>query len=510
MYRLALVSVSDKTGLVEFLSPLVKQGLTVVSTGGTAEHLKKNGINVKHVSEVTGFPEVMDGRVRTLHPKIHMSLLARSHVSEDMNLLREHHLEPFDLVIGNLYPFEKALGEGHSDLELAEYIDIGGPCLLRAAAKNYSSITVISDPEDYTWISREAPVNLGDRKKLAAKVFLHISSYDAMISQHLGAGLGENRGDSKDFAVACALVDKLRYGENPQQKAFWFRLKGSKLGLHEAEILHGKQLSYNNIVDLDSASKTLQEFAEPCVVGVKHSNPCGVAVGVDGLHATARAVRADPISIFGGIVATNVEVTLAMAQELDRIFLECIVAPEFSQQALDLLTKKKNLRILKWPNIRKRMIHLEVKSISGGLLVQTPDDVGGWNTDWKILGQEPGEEIKKDLLMSWKVAAHLKSNSIAICGQGQTLGLGMGQVNRVDAVIHAIERKKLHHQDYRDNLVLASDAFFPFVDSIERIHDAGIRWVIQPGGSVRDQEIFSKAQQLGINLIITGRRHFYH
>ena len=506
MYRMALVSVSDKTGLVEFLSPLVKQGLTVVSTGGTAEHLKKNGITVKHVSEVTGFPEVMDGRVRTLHPKIHMALLARTNKPEDMTLLREHNLVPYDLVIGNLYAFEKALGEGHDELELAEYIDIGGPCLLRAAAKNYNSITVISDPTDYDWISQKVQLDLSDRKKLAAKVFTHIASYDAMIGMHLG----QLPGESQDFALGGSLVDTLRYGENPQQKAFWFRLKGASLGLHEAEFLHGKHLSYNNIVDLDSAAKTLQEFTEPCVVGVKHNNPCGVAIGASGIEATTRAIKADPVSIFGGIVATNVEVSLAMAQEFDKIFLECIIAPGFSKEALSVLTKKKNIRLLCWPNIKKGKAQLEVRSISGGLLVQSADEVGGWGPDWKIIGDEPAENVKRDLLMSWKVAAHLKSNSIAICGSGQTLGLGMGQVNRVDAVAHAIERRTLHHKDFRGELVLASDAFFPFADSIERIHEAGIRWVIQPGGSVRDPEVFNKAKECGVNLIITGRRHFYH
>ncbi len=503
MYRLALVSVSDKTGLAEFLSPLVKDGLTIVSTGGTLEYLKKNNIPVKHVSEITGFPEVMDGRVRTLHPRIHMSLLARTYDPDDMALLKKEGLTPFDLVIGNLYPFEKSLEENLDEREQAEYIDIGGPCLLRAAAKSYESITVICDPQDYQWIEKKT-LSLDERRKLAAKVFVHVSSYDAMISQHLGMPL------EKDFSLGGALVDKLRYGENPQQEAYWYRSKGDKDGLHTAQFLHGKQLSFNNIVDLDAAVKTLQEFEEPCVVGVKHNNPCGVAVAKSGLEALKKAIAADPISIFGGIVAVNVDVSLDMAKELDKIFLECIVAPSFSGEALDVLKKKKNLRLLEWKNIRKRKSQLEVKSVQGGILVQTSDVVGSWDDKWKVVGEMPSEALRSDLLFTWKVCAHLKSNAIAIGSNGQTLGLGMGQVNRVEAVDHAVGRMKLHHGNIGGHLVLASDAFFPFADSMERIHAAGIKWVIQPGGSMRDEEVLSKAAACGITVILTGRRHFYH
>ncbi len=500
MFKYGLVSVSDKTGLLEFLKPLVEKGLRVVSTGGTADLLKKSGIPVVHVSEVTGFPEVMDGRVRTLNPRIHMSLLARQYDKGDMDLLKEHKLEPFDLVVGNLYPFEEALKENLDARELMEYIDIGGPCLLRAAAKSYETITVVCDPADYKSVLE----NNYDRKKLAAKVFSHISTYDAMIAQQLNPVAG------KDHSLGGKLVEELRYGENPQQKAFWYRTPGSIGGLHTAEVLQGKQLSYNNIVDLEAASRTLIEFAGPCMVGVKHANPCGVGTGKSGIEAAKKCVGSDPVSIFGGIIAINQTIDGEVAKLLENIFLECIVAPDFSDSAMEILQKKKNLRLLKWKDISEKNSSLEIKTVRGGFLVQSADDVGDWNPDWKIIGEKPSHEMKSDLMFAWKVCAHLKSNAIAIAGGGQTLGLGMGQVNRVEAVEHAIQRKNLHHKDFKGTAVLASDAFFPFADSIEKINSVGIRWVIQPGGSVRDEEVIAKARECGINMVLTGVRHFYH
>lgn len=502
MYKYGLVSVSDKTGLLEFIKPLVEKGLKVVSTGGTAELLKKNGIPVIHVSEVTGFPEVMDGRVRTLNPRIHMSLLARQYDKGDMDLLREHKLEPFDLVVGNLYPFEQALKENLDDRELMEYIDIGGPCLLRAAAKSYETITVICDPADYKSVLEGSY----DRKKLAAKVFAHISTYDSMIAQKLN----ESAVPGKDFSVGGKVVEELRYGENPQQKAYWYRRPGSESGLHDAEILQGKQLSYNNIVDLEAASRTLIEFDEPCMVGVKHANPCGVGVDKTSFEAAKKCITSDPVSIFGGIIAINQTVDGEIAKLLENIFLECIVAPNFSADALEIFKKKKSLRLLKWKDIAKKSPSLEVKTIRGGFLVQNSDEVGAWNGEWKIIGEEPSPALKQNLMFAWKVCAHLKSNAIAIAGGGQTLGLGMGQVNRVEAVEHAIQRKNFHHKDFKGDVVLASDAFFPFADSIEKINSVGIRWVIQPGGSVRDEEVIAKARECGINMVLTGVRHFYH
>ncbi len=501
MFRWGLVSVSDKTGLIEFIKPLVDKGLKVVSTGGTAEFLKKHGVPVTPVNEVTGFPEVMDGRVRTLHPRIHMSLLARQYDKDDMALLKEHNLLPFDLVVGNLYPFEEALKENLEPRELMEYIDIGGPCLLRAAAKSHETITVVCDPADYSAILS----GNYDRRKLAAKVFSHVSAYDSMIARELS---GDTPG--KDFSLGGKIVEELRYGENPQQKALWYRTPGTLGGLHEAEVLQGKQLSFNNIVDLEAASRTLIEFAGPCMVGVKHANPCGVGVGATGLEAAKKCISSDPVSIFGGIIAFNQTVDEDVAQLLENIFLECIVAPEFNAAALEIFKKKKNLRLLKWKNISHKAAALEVKTVRGGFLIQNSDDVGSWNASWKIVGQEPNEKTRENLMFAWRVCAHLKSNAIAIAGEGQTLGLGMGQVNRVEAVEHAIQRKLSHHKDFKGEAVLASDAFFPFADSIEKISDAGIRWVIQPGGSVRDEEVIAKARECGINMVLTGVRHFYH
>jgi phosphoribosylaminoimidazolecarboxamide formyltransferase / IMP cyclohydrolase len=500
MFQYSLVSVSDKTGLIEFIKPLVEQGLKVVSTGGTAEFLKKHGVSVIPVHEVTGFPEVMDGRVRTLNPRIHMSLLARQYDKGDMALLKEHKLQPFDLVVGNLYPFESALKENLDARELMEYIDIGGPCLLRAAAKSYETITVVCDPMDYQSILE----NNYDRKRLAAKVFAHVSAYDSMIARELGNGTG------KDFSLGGKIVEELRYGENPQQKAFWYRNPGISGGLHEAEVLQGKQLSYNNIVDLEAASRTLIEFEGPCMVGVKHANPCGVGIGETALEAAKKCVGSDPVSIFGGIIAVNKTVDGDIARLLENIFLECIVAPEFDKDALTIFGKKKNLRLLKWKNISEKANALEIKTIRGGFLVQSPDDIGGWNEEWKVIGEQPNAEMRNNLMFAWRVCAHLKSNAIAIAGNGQTLGLGMGQVNRVDAVEHAIQRKSSHHKDFRGEAVLASDAFFPFADSIDKINGAGIRWVIQPGGSVRDDEVIARAKECGINMVLTGVRHFYH
>lgn len=500
MYKWGLVSVSDKTGLVEFIKPLVDKGLKVVSTGGTAEFLKKNNIPVIPVHEVTGFPEVMDGRVRTLNPRIHMSLLARQYDKGDMALLKEHKLLPFDLVVGNLYPFEEALKEKLDDRELTDYIDIGGPCLLRAAAKNFETITVVCDPSDYQLVLS----GKANRKELAAKVFAHVSSYDSMIARELNPIAG------KDHSLGGKLVEELRYGENPQQKAFWYRTPGSVGGLHTAEVLQGKQLSYNNIVDLEAASRTLIEFDGPCMVGVKHANPCGVGIGKSGFEAAKKCVSSDPVSIFGGIIAINQTIDGEIAKLLENIFLECIVAPDFNNDAMEILKKKKSLRLLKWKDIAEKSSSLEIKTIRGGFLVQSADEIGGWSPEWKIIGEKPSSEIKESLMFAWKVCAHLKSNAIAIAGNYQTLGLGMGQVNRVEAVEHAIQRKNTHHKDFKGEAVLASDAFFPFADSIEKINSAGIRWVIQPGGSVRDEEVIAKARECGINMVLTGVRHFYH
>ncbi len=504
MFKNALVSVSDKTGLKDFLAPLVKKGLRVVSTGGTAKYLKENAIPVIEVSEQTGFPEVMDGRVRTLHPKIHMSLLARLENSQDMALMQDYKIEPFDLVIGNLYPFEEYKNKNLSDRELTEYIDIGGPALLRAAAKNYEQITVICDPLDYKKIL-EGGTTLELRKELAAKLFFHISSYDAMIARQFSADiLREN-----EISFGTEVIQSLRYGENPQQRALWLKGREVSYGLHHAKILQGKALSYNNLLDIDNAADLCFKFQNPCCVAVKHNNPCGVAIGKNLLEATQRALKADPVSVFGGIVALNQNVTIEIAKELSKIFLECIVAPSYSSEALNLFLTKKNLRILEYdPSYHKR--EYELRTISGGYLLQSSDQVCSvWNSDWKIYGEKPSEEIKKDLLFAWQVCASLKSNAIAIVENELSLGLGMGQVSRIDSVHQAIQRMNQYHKGIQ-RPVLASDAFFPFSDSIEVIAQHNIFWVIQPGGSIKDEEVIAAAKRLGVNLVLTGVRHFRH
>lgn len=503
MFKNALVSVSDKNGLADFLKPHVENGLRILSTGGTAKYLKENGIPIVDVSDQTGFPEVMDGRVKTLHPKIHMALLSRDHVEMDQKILEENGIEAIDLVIGNLYPFEGALKKNLSDREISEFIDIGGPSFLRAAAKSYERISVICDPDDYQWINEKKELSLNDRRQLAAKIFAHTSSYDAMIANELSGK------DLKTFCLGGSFVSELRYGENPQQKSVWYRARGSRGGLHEAKILQGKALSYNNLLDLEAACSTLSDFTEKCTVAVKHNNPCGVGLGDTAEETVKNALGADPVSVFGGIVATNSEVDEKMAEHLTGLFLECVIAPKVNAKAQEVLAKKKNLRVLEWPDILEQTKSHQVKTISGGYLVQAADTVSAWSEDWKIIGGQPDEEYKKALSLAWRVCANLKSNAIAIASSCHSLGLGMGQVNRVDAVEQSIARMKHHHGD-EEVKVLASDAFFPFPDSIELIAEAGIQWVIQPGGSIKDEQVFAKAKELGVNLILTGTRHFKH
>lgn len=505
-FKNALVSVSDKTGLVDFLRPLTEQGLRIVSTGGTARHLKEHGLSVIDVSEQTGFPEVMDGRVKTLHPNIHMAILARVNNERDMATLSENKLEPFDLIIGNLYPFEQALKK--QEKNLTEYIDIGGPSFLRAAAKNFASITTLCDPSDYSEVLKSVSVDLPYRKKLAAKVFRHVSSYDALIAKTLdGETLHEDQ-----LCLSTQHYRTLRYGENPQQEAHWYRDRFAKVGLHSAEILQGKELSYNNILDLDAAISALSLFQnQTASVAVKHLNPCGVGVDSQSEQALEKCLSADPKSVFGGIIAVNFVITKEHAERLSKLFVECIIAPEVSKKAQDVFSQKPNLRVMAWPEIiNVSLITPKIRTVIGGYLQQTAD-MGPyhWAKDWRVEGESPSEKVKNDLLTAWKVVSSLKSNAISIVENGQSLGLGMGQVNRVDAVEQSIQRMKQFHSKVHEP-VLASDAFFPFSDSIETIAKAGIHWVIQPGGSIRDDEVIAKAKDLGVNLILTGQRHFQH
>lgn len=509
MFKNALVSVANKDGLIEFLKPLAQRGMRIVSTGGTAKWLQEHGIEVVKISEQTGFPEVMEGRVKTLHPRIHMALLARNYKAEDISTLNKYELAPFDLVVGNLYAFEKAMQEGLGDRELQEFIDIGGPSFLRAAAKNFSQITTICDPADYQWIATKENLDEEDRKALAAKVFYHVSAYDAMVAKALKSTLSNKLTIDKYFSVGGDLVQTLRYGENPQQKGSWYRIYGEP-GLHQTEILQGKELSYNNLLDLDAAINTVNSFTEPACVAVKHNNPCGVGIGAQWDEALNKALSADPVSVFGGIIAFNGIVNDQMAKQLSAIFLECIVAIDFTYGALNVFKAKKNLRLLKAGTLVDWPPAPEVRKIRGGFLVQEADVLeSSFSPQWEIVGRSPNEEIKKEMIFAMKVCAHLKSNAIAITCQGQSLGLGMGQVNRVDAVQQAIARVRQFHP-HAKSMVLASDAFFPFADSIELAAAAGIQWIVQPGGSLRDGEVITAVKKYDMGMILTGQRHFRH
>ena len=507
MFKNALISVSDKTGLVEFLTPLARAGMRIVSTGGTADHLKKAGLQVTDLKEQTGFPEVMGGRVKTLHPRVHMPLLARDFEPGDFDLLKKEGLEPFDLVVVNLYPFEESLlkkeSQKLSEQDLIEKIDIGGPTLLRAASKNFSRITVVVDPADYPRLLEKKETTIEDRKKLAGKVFAHVSRYDSLISHWLGETEGP------EFSFGGKLVQPLRYGENPEQSARWYAQSGENQGLQTAKIIQGKELSFNNLLDLEAASLLVQSFDEPGAVAVKHNNPCGSALGATLKEALEKTMKADPVSVFGGIVAVNRKIGQAEALILEKVFLECVVAPEIDDEALEVFSKKKNLRILLWPDLMNCQRRVDLRTIAGGFLMQSPASLGSNTAGWKFLGEVPNPKIMRDLIFAEKVCAVLKSNAIAIVKDATTLGLGMGQVNRVEAVAHAVTRMKSHHGGI-ENSILASDAFFPFPDSIEKASEAGVKWVLQPGGSMRDQDVFEAAKRWGVNMVLTGERHFRH
>lgn len=500
MKRNILISVFNKNNLDLLAEVFDPKEDVIISTGGTAKALRGMGLQVKDVSELTDFPEVMDGRVKTLHPKVHMGLLARKDNAEDQKTLKDFEAEMFDIVIGNLYDFEAGIRANNSADQQIELIDIGGPSFLRSAAKSFERIAVFCDPNDYSLLKNE--ITFEQRKTLAAKVFRHTSYYDAQIAMWLSKDIMDEQ------TFASKKIAELRYGENPQQKAFW--LKNSDNGLHNAQILHGKALSYNNLLDLDAAVQAVIEFKEPAVVCVKHTNPCGVSAGTDFTDVANKSISADPVSVFGGIVACNREVTFHEAKVFSPLFLECIIAPRFTDEAFELLSRKKSLRLLSWPDITSfKSEHLLLRSVAGGYLAQNPDLIKLDTESWKVYGQKPNEDLLKSLVFAWKVCTHLKSNAIAVVSGLNTVGLGMGQVNRIDAVEQAFKRQKQFHPK-AENLVVASDAFFPFSDSVEYIHSQGAKWIIQPGGSIKDEEVISKAEQLGVTIIMTGERHFKH
>ncbi len=508
----ALISVPDKTGVVEFARLLAEAGVEIISTGGTKKLLEESGISVIGISDVTGFPEIMDGRVKTLHPAVHSGLLAVRDNETHQQQMKELGLEYIDLVVVNLYPFQQTIAKPDVTYEDAiENIDIGGPAMLRAAAKNHAYVTVVVDSGDYAQvleeIKQQQDTTLETRKRLAAKVFRHTAAYDALIADYLNQQTGETMPER--LTVTYEKVQDLRYGENPHQSAAFYRKPLAEPGnITTAEQLHGKELSYNNINDANAALQIVKEFSEPAVVAVKHMNPCGVGIGSNAHEAFEKAYAADPVSIFGGIVAFNRKVEKETALRLHEIFLEIVIAPDFSPEALEVLTQKKNIRLLKLSGMENgKRQELMITSVEGGMLVQDKDIRQLASDEWKVVtDRAPSEEELKQLLFAWKVVKHVKSNAIVLAKDDMTIGVGAGQMNRVGAAGIAIEQAG----EKARGSVLASDAFFPMGDTLELAAKAGITAVIQPGGSIRDEESIQVANENGMAMVMTGVRHFKH
>ncbi|CAM3013683.1 bifunctional phosphoribosylaminoimidazolecarboxamide formyltransferase/IMP cyclohydrolase [Paenibacillus sediminis] len=510
----ALVSVSDKRGIVDFCRELSSLGVEIISTGGTKNLLAKEGVPVIGISDVTGFPEILDGRVKTLHPAVHSGLLAIRDSEEHQKQMNELGLDYIDLVVVNLYPFQETIAKPDVAYEDAiENIDIGGPTMLRSAAKNHAFVSVVVDADDYSTVLEEiragGDTTLETRKRLAAKVFRHTAAYDALISDYLSKVTGDPLPER--YTVTYEKIQDLRYGENPHQKAAFYRKPLAPAGtLTTAEQLHGKELSYNNINDANAALQIVKEFDEPAVVAVKHMNPCGVGVGSTVLEAYQKAYSADPTSIFGGIVAANRTIDKDTANLLKEIFLEIIIAPDFTPEALEILTQKKNIRLLKmgeFGSAADRKSEFVITSIDGGMIVQESDIHSLDPSELQVVtDRQPTAEELKQLLFGWKVVKHVKSNAIVLASGNMTVGVGAGQMNRVGSAKIAIEQAG----EKAKGSVLASDAFFPMGDTLELAAKAGITAVIQPGGSIRDEESIKVANEHGIAMVFTGVRHFKH
>ncbi|TKJ84372.1 bifunctional phosphoribosylaminoimidazolecarboxamide formyltransferase/IMP cyclohydrolase [Paenibacillus sp. PK4536] len=510
----ALVSVSDKAGVVDFCRELSQLGVEIISTGGTKNLLAEAGVPVIGISEVTGFPEILDGRVKTLHPAVHSGLLAVRDSAEHQQQMKDLELGYIDLVVVNLYPFQETISKPDVAYEDAiENIDIGGPTMLRSAAKNHAFVSVVVDSNDYAQVLEEVraegDTTLDTRKRLAAKVFRHTAAYDALISDYLCNVLGDPLPER--YTVTYEKIQDLRYGENPHQAAAFYRKPMAPAGtLTTAEQLHGKELSYNNINDANAALQIVKEFTEPAVVAVKHMNPCGVGVGETIAEAYNKAYNADPTSIFGGIVAANRTIDAETAQPLSEIFLEIVLAPDFTPEALEILTKKKNIRLLKMGELTSseaRTSQHVVTTIEGGMVVQESDVHSITTDDLKVVtDRSPSGEELKQLLFGWKVVKHVKSNAIVLAADDMTVGVGAGQMNRVGAAKIAIEQAG----EKANGAILASDAFFPMGDTVELAAKAGIKAIIQPGGSIKDEESIKMANEYGIAMVFTGVRHFKH
>ena len=508
----ALISVSDKTGVVEFAQQLRSLGWEIIATGGTMKLLADSGVEVINISDVTGFPEICDGRVKTLHPKVHGGLLARRDDESHLQALKDNQIEFIDMVCVNLYPFRQTIAKPDVTMEDAiENIDIGGPTMIRAAAKNYQDVAVVVDPKDYERVLSEleaGEITLDTKKYLQYKVFAHTAVYDSMISNYLAEKLDIRFPDSITFAYEK--TQDMRYGENPHQGASYYSEEFIRAGsLSKAKQLWGKELSYNNINDANGALELVKEFDEPCVVACKHANPCGVGVGTTIHEAYVKAYESDPVSVFGGILAINGTVDEATATEINKIFIEIVIAESFTDGALEILKQKKNIRLLELPDIKakREATAYDMKKVYGGLLVQDYDNTLFAPENLKVVTKRaPTEEEMKAMMFNWKVVKHTKSNAIVVGKADRTTGIGMGQTNRIWAAQQAIA----HAGEEVKGSVMASDAFFPFPDCVEECVKAGITAIIQPGGSIKDQLSIDACDEAGIARIFVGDRHFKH
>ncbi|GIG39101.1 bifunctional purine biosynthesis protein PurH [Cellulomonas phragmiteti] len=521
--RRALLSVYDKSGLVELATALHAAGVELVSTGSTAATVAAAGVPVTRVEDVTGFPECLDGRVKTLHPRVHAGILADTRRPEHVAQLDELGVAAFELVVVNLYPFTQTVASGAGVDECVEQIDIGGPSMVRAAAKNHPSVAVVVDPARYDDVVAAVAAGgftLAERTRLAAQAFVHTASYDVAVASWMGSvatTTDEVAGVATGFpawiGATWERADVLRYGENPHQRAALYTTGHGPAGLAQARQLHGKAMSYNNYVDADAAWRAAHDHGDaPTVAVVKHANPCGIAVGADVADAHARAHACDPVSAFGGVIATNQRLTRAAAEQIAPVFTEVVVAPAFDDDALDLLAQKKNIRLLvvEAPPASRT----ETRPVSGGLLVQAVDRLDAPGDDpaaWTLAAGEPADDATlADLAFAWRAVRAVKSNAILLADQGASVGVGMGQVNRVDSCRLAVERANAGGVERARGAVAASDAFFPFADGLQVLLDAGVRAVVQPGGSVRDEEVVAAAAAAGVTLYLTGTRHFAH
>lgn len=521
----ALISVFDKTGLEDLAKGLHEAGVAIVSTGSTASTIAAAGVPVTEVSDVTGFPECLEGRVKTLHPRVHAGILADRRKQEHIDTLAEMDIEAFDLVVVNLYPFVDTVKSGADQDAIIEKIDIGGPSMVRAAAKNHDAVAIVVDPARYNTVveaAKNGGFNLAQRRALASAAFAHTAAYDTAVATWTAAQFETD--DEQIWAPFAGnsfeLTDTLRYGENPHQAGALYTNAAASPGIAQATLLGGKAMSYNNYIDGDAALRAAYDFDEPAVAIIKHNNPCGIAVGsasaadpIADAHAKAHAC--DPLSAYGGVIAANREVTAAMAETVKGIFTEVIIAPSYSAQALEILQSKKNLRILQLP-ADFALDTLEYRQISGGALIQQADRLnaeGDAPENWQLVaGEAVDAETLADLAFAWRALRSAKSNAILLANHGAAVGIGMGQVNRVDSCRLSVERANtLADGDERaQGAVAASDAFFPFADGLQVLLDAGVRAVVQPGGSIRDEEVIAAAQEAGVSMYFTGARHFFH